>query len=99
MTIEIITLPGTYDVERVHTAMTHLVETIARLKLDGKVELGGRWVRLEGEHCPVYIVEDPFGASYFVWCGAPCDRTVKRYRDAREAINAGLERAKQVENR
>ena len=95
MVKEIVPLPGTGLRDMAEEAMTRLAEMIDSLKIHGKVELGGRWAQLNGEHCSVYIVEDSLGISYFVWCGPPGDRTVEHYRDPHEAIRAGLERSKQ----
>ncbi len=74
-------------------AMTRLVDALHALGLDGEVTLSGRWVKLDGEHCPVYVVEAAWGAGYFTWCDDPQARTVEFYRDPVEAIQAGLRRA------
>ncbi len=50
------------------------------LSIDGEITLGGRWLTLHGNRCPVYVVQAATG-EYFTW------------RDPREAIVAGLQRA------
>ncbi len=37
--------------------MTQLVRAMQELGLEGKVELSGRWVKLQGEWCVVYVAE------------------------------------------
>lgn len=75
--------------------MTRLVEALNALGLDGKVELNGRWVTVQGERCLVYVVEELTGTGYFTWCGDAQDRTVEYYHDPHSAIQAGLKRAAQ----
>ena len=73
--------------------MARLVEALHALGLQGEVELSGRWVKLDGERCPVYVVEGAWGAGYYTWCDDPQDRSVELYHDPVEAIQAGLRRA------
>ena len=73
--------------------MTQLVEALKALGLNGQVELGGRWVALDGQRCKVYIVEERWGNAYFAWCDEPQNRTVEYYSDPITAIKRGLERA------
>jgi len=73
--------------------MTHLVEALHDLGLEGEQSLDGQWVKLEGERCAVYVVEAAWGASYYTWCDDPEERSVQCYRKPQEAIEAGLRRA------
>ncbi len=72
--------------------MTRLVDALNALGLDGKVDLDGRWVTVQGERCLVYIVEERISNGYFTWCADEQDRTVEYYRDPHSAIQAGLSR-------
>ena len=74
--------------------MTQLVDTLEALGLSGEVTNAGRWVRLQGERCPVFVVETSYGGGYFTWCGAPCEPVVAFYHDPAMAIRSGLARAK-----
>jgi hypothetical protein len=73
--------------------MTRLVDALQALGLHGEIILSGRWVKLVGERCSVYVAEAAWGAGYFTWCDDPQARTVEFYRDPVEAIQAGLRRA------
>ena len=73
--------------------MTHLVEALQALGLNGSVDLDGRWVVLDGKRCKVYVVEGRFGSVYLTWCDEPSQRTVQYYSDSFTAIKRGLERA------
>ena len=73
--------------------MTRLVEALNALGLQGEIALSGRWIRLNGERCPVYVIEEAWGVGYYTWCDDPQARTVEFYRDAATAIQAGLRRA------
>ena len=73
--------------------MTRLLEALEALGLEGEVIHSGRWLKLPGERCPVYVVEAAWGAGYYTWCGAPEERSVEFYPDPTEAIRAGLRRA------
>lgn len=73
--------------------MTRLTETLRALELPGEISLSGRWVKLAGERCAVYITEAPWGAGYYSWCDDPRERAVKFYNEPSEAIKAGLLRA------
>ena len=72
--------------------MTRLVKAIRALGLDAEVDLGGSWVRLQGERALVYVVEAAQG-SYYTWCDGPGERAVQFYGAPAEAIRAGLGRA------
>jgi hypothetical protein len=74
--------------------MTQLVDTLGALGLSGEITNEGRWVRLPGERCPVYVVEAPWGGGYFTWCGPPCEGIVAFYRDPNVAIREGLAHAR-----
>ncbi len=73
--------------------MTRLAEALQALGLEGEVDLAGRWVKVGEDRCPVYVYEAARGGGYYAWCGCPEARTVQFYRDATEAIQAGLHRA------
>jgi hypothetical protein len=73
--------------------MTRLVDAVKQLGLDGEISLWGRWVRLQGERCPVYVLEVAGGCGYLTWCDDPGARTAETYLDPAEAIQAGLRRA------
>ena len=51
--------------------MTRLVEALLSSGIDGEIALGGRWVKLQGVRCAVYVVEAAWGAGYYTWCGDP----------------------------
>ncbi len=73
--------------------MTRLVDVLHELGLEGEQSLGGRWVKLQGEWCTVYVAESPWGTGYYTWCDSRQARAVEFYRDPVEAIQAGLRRA------
>jgi hypothetical protein len=73
--------------------MTQLVDTLEALGLSGEITNAGRWVRLTGEHCPVYVVEALWG-GYFTWCGPPCEGMVAFFRNPTVAIREGLAHAR-----
>ena len=73
--------------------MTGLVEALQSLGLDAEIALGGRWVKLEGERCAVYVVAAAWGAGYYTWCDAPKERAVQFYADPAVAIREGMRRA------
>lgn len=70
--------------------MTHLVEALRTLGIDGDVSLAGRWVTVWGERCRMHVVEAPWGGGYYTWCDDPAERAVERYRDPIAAVQAGL---------
>jgi hypothetical protein len=70
-----------------------LVAALHALDLEGEVSLAGRWVKLRGERCAVYVVEGSDHGGYYTWCDDPQERVVQAYRDPVEAIRAGLDRA------
>lgn len=70
-----------------------LANALRELGLDAEVTLGGRWAKVRGERCPVYVVESALGDGYFSWCDDPRERAVEFYRSPAEAIKAGLRRA------
>ncbi len=73
--------------------MTRLVEALRGLALTGDVAAGGHWIEIQGEHCVVYVVETSGGAQFYTWCDNPVAREIEVYRDATQAITAGLRRA------
>ncbi len=72
--------------------MTQLIGALQALGLEGEIALAGRWVKLQGERCAVYVVESRRD-GYYTWCDDPQARTVEFYLDPTEAIKAGLRRA------
>ncbi len=71
-----------------------LVEALRALGLEGEIEVSGRWVKLRGERCAVYVAQPAWpGGHYTTWCDDHKDQTVQYYLDPLEAISAGLRRA------
>ncbi|MDQ3855771.1 MAG: hypothetical protein M3281_05175 [Chloroflexota bacterium] len=70
-----------------------LVVALRTLEIEGEVSLAGRWVKLHGEKCDVYVVEASDHRGYYTWCDDPAERAVESYGDPVEAIQAGLRRA------
>ena len=77
--------------------MIHLVEALRVLGLQGELALSGRWLKLQGERCWVYVAEQTGGGGYYTWCDDPLARSVEFYRDPTAAILAGLRRAATVD--
>lgn len=73
--------------------MTQLMRALESLGLEGEIALSGRWVKLRGDRCSVYVVESTDESVYYTWCGCPEDRAVESYSDPTEAIRVGLRRA------
>ena len=73
--------------------MTSLVEALQALGVQGEIMLSGRWVKIRGERCSVYIAEITWNELYCMWCDDPQARRAEFYADATEAIYAGLRRA------
>ena len=73
--------------------MTQLVEALQSLGLQGEIAPSGRWVKLQGDLCLVYVVQAVSGAAYYTWCEDPRERAVEFYQDPFAAIQAGLKRA------
>lgn len=73
--------------------VTLLIDALRTLGLDAEVGLGGRWLTVLGQRCPVYVVQATVEGRYYTWCDDPEERAVEVYRDPREAIAAGLRRA------
>lgn len=73
--------------------ITTLVDAVRSLGLDPEVTLAGRWVRFQGERCPVYVIEAEAG-GYYTWCDDPRERAVEFYHDPDAAIVAGQRRAR-----
>lgn len=72
---------------------TQLSDVLSELRLDAELDLDGRWARLHGELCEVFVAELKWGRGYITWCDHPAERTVEFYRDPRAAIRTGLSRA------
>ena len=73
--------------------MTHLVEALDALGIEGEVSSFGRWVSFQGEHGRVFVVEGARGNAYYTWCEEPAARAVEAYPTPTAAIQAGLRRA------
>ncbi len=73
--------------------MTTLVEALKALGLEGEIMLSGRWVRLQGELCFVYVAEMDWNERYCTWCDDPQARSVEFFSSAIVAIQVGLRRA------
>ncbi len=74
--------------------MTRLEEALQTLSLEGEVALSGRWVKIQGERCMVYVVEAAWGSGFYTWCDDPRERAAELYLDPVEALRAGLRRAR-----
>jgi hypothetical protein len=72
---------------------TRLTEALRALGLDAEIEMSGRWAKLRGERCPVYVIEAASSTRYYSWCECPRERSVESYTEPMEAIRAGLRRA------
>jgi hypothetical protein len=72
---------------------TSLVRALQALGLQGEIMLGGRWVKLRGKRCAVYIAEIAWNRQYCTWCDNSQARTAEFYSDPIDAIRAGLRRA------
>ncbi len=72
---------------------TRLVAALQTLGLAGEVSLEGRWVKLQGAQCAVYVAEAVWGTQYYSWCDDAAERAVESYLDPTSAIEAGLRRA------
>ncbi|MDP9381896.1 MAG: hypothetical protein M3Q29_17470 [Chloroflexota bacterium] len=73
--------------------MTRLLEALRALGLEVEVDPSGRWVKVRGEQCRVYIYQASWDGGYYTWCDDPGERTVEFYPDVAEAIQAGLRRS------
>jgi hypothetical protein len=73
--------------------MTHLVEALQALGVEGEILLSGRWIRIRGERCSVYVAQIARNQQYCSWCDAPEAREAMFYSDPTEAIEAGISRA------
>ncbi len=73
--------------------MTRLLEALQALGLEGEHSLSGRWVKLQGERCSVFIVEAAWGNHFYTWCSNSQERVIMFYGDPVEAIQAGLRQA------
>lgn len=73
--------------------MTRLEDALQALNLEGEIALSGRWVKVQGECCMVYVVEAAWGGGFYTWCDDPQERAAELYLDPVEALHAGLRRA------
>ncbi len=62
------------------------------LEDEAEIMLAGRWAKLFGERCAVYIFEAASG-GFYTWCDIADARSVEFYRDPQAAVIAGLGRA------
>ncbi len=72
--------------------MTALVNALRALGLQAEVSLAGRWLRLDGERCAVFVVEAARG-GYYTWCQDPAGGAVQYHLNPIEAISTGMDRA------
>lgn len=72
--------------------MTRLEDALRALDLIGEVASGGRWIKVQGQRCSVYVAESS-AQGYYTWCEHPEARVVQSYADPTEALRAGLRRA------
>jgi hypothetical protein len=70
-----------------------LVDALRELGLDAEMAMAGRWARIDGEHCSVYVVEMSRKRGFFTWCDDPDERTIEFHEHALDAIRSGLLRA------
>ena len=75
--------------------MTRLEDALQALNLKGEVALSGRWVKVQGERCMIYVVEAAWGGGFYTWCDDPQERAAEMYLDPVEALRAGMRRAQQ----
>lgn len=73
--------------------MSQLRTALHELGIVAEIELGGRWVRLQGDRGAVYVIEGVWGGDFFTWCDIPEERSIERHPTAVAAILAGLRRA------
>ncbi len=73
--------------------MTRLIEALQALDLEGEITHSGRWLKLRGGRCSVYVAEAAWEAGYYTWCDDQNERSVEHYLDPTQAIQAGLKRA------
>lgn len=73
--------------------MTRLVEALQALGVEGEILLSGRWVKIRGERCSVYVAEIARNQQYCSWCDDPEAREARFYNDPTEAIEAGIQRS------
>ena len=73
--------------------MTRFMKALQALGLEGDISLSGRWLKLRGERCSVYVAEAAWDAGYYAWCDDREERAVEHYLDPAEAIQASLKRA------
>lgn len=78
-------MTGTMTVTR-----TALTEAAQQMGLRSEASIWGRWIRFPTDRGTVYIAAAAFGRGYYMWCEAPGLRAPRLYRDARDAIEAGL---------
>lgn len=72
---------------------TRLVEALQALGVEAEVLLSGRWVKIRGERCSVYVAEIARDQQYCTWCDDPNGREARFYNSPIEAIEAGIRRA------
>lgn len=71
----------------------NLSDAIRELNLDAQLDLEGRWARLRGRCCDVFVVELDWGRGHGTWCDHPLERAVEFHHDPRDAIRVGMRRA------
>jgi hypothetical protein len=70
-----------------------LVDALDELELDAELVMEGRWARIRGERCPVYVIEMSRHRGFFTWCDDPDERSLEYHADPLEAVRSGLRRA------
>lgn len=70
-----------------------LVDALRELRLEAEMAMEGRWVRIQGKRCSVYVVEMARQRGFFTWCDDPDERAIEFHEDALDAIRSGLRRA------
>lgn len=73
-----------------------LVDALQELRLDAEIAMEGRWARIQGERCFLYVVEMSRHRGFFTWCDDPEERAVEFHSDPVDAITSGLRRAKRL---
>ena len=70
-----------------------LIDALDHLGLDAEILMNGKWARIEGERCPIHVVEMSRHRGFFTWCDDPAERSVEYYESPLDAILSGLRRA------
>lgn len=71
----------------------NLIDALDRLGLHAEILMNGRWARIEGERCPIYVVEMSRHRGFFTWCDDADERSVEYYLNPLDAILSRMRRA------